>query len=109
MSQSLTKIYIHIVFSTKNRKPFISESVEQELFAYMASVLKAWESPALKIGGVSDHVHILCIQSKNVATSKLLEEVKKSSSKWIKTKGTRFSPISSGREVMLLFLLVRHM
>lgn len=91
MSQSLTKIYLHIVFSTKNRKSLIIESIQQELYAYMASVLKAMSSPALKIGGVSNHVHILCVLSKNIAISKLLEEVKKRSSKWIKTKGIKFS------------------
>lgn len=91
MSQSLTKIYLHIVFSTKNRKSLIIESIQQELYAYIASVLKAMSSPALKIGGVSNHVHILCVLSKNIAISKLLEEVKKRSSKWIKTKGIKFS------------------
>ena len=91
MSQSLTKIYLHIVFSTKNRTPLILDSVKPELFAYMASILKVLASPALKIGGVSNHVHILCIQSKNIATSKLLEEVKKRSSKWIKTKGEEYA------------------
>jgi REP element-mobilizing transposase RayT len=53
----------------------------------MAGVLKNLESPALIINSVTDHVHILCQLSKNVATCKLLEEVKKSSSKWMKEQG----------------------
>ena len=56
----------------------------------MAGTLRAINSPALIIGGISDHCHILTMQSKNIATCKLIEEVKKSSSKWIKTKGIEF-------------------
>ena len=86
MPQSLAKIYIHIVFGTKNRIPFIQDMIEKELYAYIAGVLRRIDSPAMKIGGYFDHIHILCLLSRKYAISKVVEEVKKSSSKWIKTK-----------------------
>ncbi len=85
MSQSLAKNLLHLVYSTKHRKPWIPEEVRNGLFAYQAGIFKAWESPALVIGGVEDHVHALFSLSKNQALKKIVEEVKKSSSKWMKT------------------------
>jgi putative transposase len=87
MPQSLAKILVHIVFSTKNRAPLIAEEIEKELFSYQAAILREHKSNALIINGTADHVHILCTLPRTIALSKLLEEVKKSSSKWIKTKG----------------------
>ena len=86
MPQSLAVNLIHLVFSTKNRKPLLVETVRPELFAYQAGVLEKWNSPALRIGGEADHVHILFRLSKNYPLSKVVEEVKKSSSKWMKTR-----------------------
>jgi REP element-mobilizing transposase RayT len=87
MPQSLANILIHAIWSTKGRRPLISDNVRAGLHGYMAGVLRNLESPALIINSVTDHVHILCQLSKNVATCKLLEEVKKSSSKWMKEQG----------------------
>ncbi|MEP6949248.1 MAG: IS200/IS605 family transposase [Ginsengibacter sp.] len=87
MSQSLVKNYIHVVFSTKHRQPLIHEPVEQELYAYLGSICKIFECHPIKIGGYTDHVHILCMLSKKMALMNLLEEVKSHSSKWMKTKG----------------------
>jgi REP element-mobilizing transposase RayT len=84
MSQSLANILIHAIWSTKERRPLISDDVRAELHGYMAGILKNLESTALSINSVSDHVHILCQLSKNLAACKMLEEVKKSSSKWMK-------------------------
>ncbi len=75
------------MFSTKYREPFIHEPVESELYAYMGSICKSLECHPIKIGGYTDHVHILCMLSKKIALMKLLEDVKSDSSKWIKTKG----------------------
>ena len=86
MSQSLSKIYIHLVFSTKGHQRLLEDPVRKELHSYMASILQNWQSPALTIGSVDDHVHILCMLSKNHPIKKIAEEVKKSSSKWLKTK-----------------------
>jgi len=90
MPQSLASILVHIVFSTKHRQPLIKPEVEKELFSYMAGIFRQYESPASTINGTDDHVHILCSLSRKMALSDLLEEVKKSSSKWIKTKGAAY-------------------
>lgn len=87
MPQSLANILIHIIWSTKERRPRISDAVRADLHGYMAGVLKKIESPALIINSVGDHVHVLCQLSKNLAACKLIEEVKKSSSKWMKEQG----------------------
>jgi len=90
MAQSLAKILVHIVFSTKGRKPFICSEIREELHAYLAGVLRNHDSPALLVNSVDDHVHILCRLSKNHALETIVEELKKSSSKWIKTKDESF-------------------
>lgn len=91
MPQSLTKIYIHQVFSTKYRQHILSPDIQPELYSYLGGICKNLECYPIKIGGYTDHVHILSVLSKKITLIKLLEEVKKSSSKWIKTKGERFA------------------
>ena len=91
MPQSLSPILIHLIFSTKNREPFLTPEIETELYPYMASILKAVKSPALIINGTSDHVHTLLSLSRVVTIADLVEEVKTESSKWIKTKGREFN------------------
>jgi len=60
MAQSLSKVYIHIIFSTKNRQDLLADGkVRKEMYAYLASILKEYDSPALLIDGTGDHVHIL--------------------------------------------------
>ena len=86
MGQSLVKNYIHIIFSTKYRQHLIKPDVEEELYAYLGGICNRLESPPIKIGGFTDHIHILCRLSKKIALAKLLEEVKSHSSKWMKTK-----------------------
>jgi REP element-mobilizing transposase RayT len=90
MSQSITQLYLHIVFSTKNHVPFLGTQIRSELFKYIGGILNNLECTSIKIGGVDDHIHILCRLSKKIAVVSLLEEIKKSSSKWIKTKGNEF-------------------
>jgi REP element-mobilizing transposase RayT len=91
MAQSLASLHIHLVFSTKNRETFLSENIRSDLHAYMATVLKNLGCPALLINSMEDHVHILFDLGRTVAISTAVEEVKKTSSKWIKTKGTSVS------------------
>lgn len=90
MSQSLSKLYTHIVFHTKNNQDLIKADVENELYAYLGGILKLNNCVPIKINGVEDHVHILCIMSKNIALADLLEELKRNSSRWIKTKGVNY-------------------
>ena len=87
MGQSLVKNYIHLIFSTKHRQPLIHPPVEEELHAYLGGICNRLESQSIKVGGYTDHIHVLCKLSKKIALMKLVEEVKSHSSKWIKTKG----------------------
>lgn len=90
MGQSLAKNLIHLIFSTKHRVPVLMSKIRAELNSYVAGALRDWESPAIEVNSVDDHVHLLFWLSKNHALKKIVEEVKKSSSKWIKSKGVQF-------------------
>jgi len=94
MSQSLAKIYVHIVFSTKQRTRFIKPDIEKELFAYMGSSIKLTDSIPVLINGSEDHIHILALLHKTISLSKMIEEVKKNSSRWIKTKNPIYRDFS---------------
>lgn len=91
MAQSLSKIYLHIVYSTKQRQPLIDRVIEAELYRYLGSICNSLGSLPIKIGGYADHVHILCTLSKKITSVKLLEDLKSHSSKWIKKKGQRYA------------------
>jgi len=90
MAQTLVSLFVHIIFSTKNRDPLITPEIETELFAYIGGILNNQESRLLAPGGTADHVHLLVSQSKNIALSALMKDVKKDSSSWIKTKDRGF-------------------
>ena len=90
MSQSLSKLYVHIIFHIKNKSCFIKEEDDRELYAYIGGVLKTSHSIPVQINGTEDHIHVLCIMSKNISLSELLEDIKRNSSRWIKTKGEHY-------------------
>jgi REP element-mobilizing transposase RayT len=83
-----------MIFSTKHRSPLIDENIEPELHAYMISVFTSCGSYVHKIGGVADHVHVLCTLPRTLSISDLFEKIKKTSSKWIKTKGSKYLKFS---------------
>ena len=91
MPQSLARLHVHLVFSTKNRERYITDGVREALHAYMASVLQNLGCAPVLINSVEDHVHILFDLSRTVSISQAVEDVKKSSSKWIKTQGPEFA------------------
>lgn len=89
MPQSLVQIYAHIVFSTKNREPFLQDPTFRErTHGYLTGICHGQECPSIQIGGVADHVHILCRLSKNLDVASLIRELKRDSSKWIKENNT---------------------
>ncbi len=90
MPQSLSSIHIHLVFSTKNRRPFITENIESELYVYMGGIFRNKGCPALIIGGDVDHAHMLFLLSRTSTVAELVEKVKSYSSRWIKDKGEEF-------------------
>jgi REP element-mobilizing transposase RayT len=71
MSQSLAKNYVHIVFSTKHREPTIIPEVAQELYAYIGGICSNLNCSPVIVGGYVDHMHILCMLSKNIALANL--------------------------------------
>ena len=87
MAQSLSKLYVHIVFHVKNDNVVIRPEDEKELYAYIGGVIKANESVPIIINGTENHLHVLTTMSKNLSLAKFVEEIKRNSSRWIKNKG----------------------
>ncbi len=86
MAQTLTSLLVHLVFSTKHRQRLITPEIEPDLFAYMGGIMRNNNSRLLTAGGTADHAHLLVSQSKNIALSELVMDVKKDSSSWLKTQ-----------------------
>ena len=85
MPQSLVQIYVHLVFSTKHRQPFLTDSIfRNRVHAYQSGILKNLDSPPIITGGVADHVHILCRLSKTGDVSSLIRDVKRDSTTFVK-------------------------
>lgn len=97
MSQSLSSLphslHIHLVFSTKNRRKFIDDAIRVSLHSYMAAVLNKRGCHPVMINSTEDHVHLFFNLSRAMSVSQAVEEVKKTSSKWIKTKITHTIPL----------------
>jgi REP element-mobilizing transposase RayT len=91
MAQTLTSCLIHFIFSTKNRDPLIAPEIEADLFAYIGGICRNLDSALLAANGMPDHVHLLISMDKKISLSDMMENVKKDSSKWIKTRGRQFS------------------
>ncbi|MBF0525244.1 MAG: transposase [Deltaproteobacteria bacterium] len=88
MSQSLTCLYVHVVFSTRKRQNFLYDEVLRgKMHAYLASVLGTYDSPPLIVGGMADHVHLLCRLSRKLPLAKVVGKTKRYSSKWAKAAG----------------------
>ena len=90
MAQSLSKVYVHIIFSTKHRQNLIDDNIKTSLFEYLGGICRGLECNPVQVGGHQNHVHILCLLSRKITQMKLLEELKKRSSKWVKTKGAPY-------------------
>ena len=90
MSQTLVKNLLHIIFSTKNRLPLITPDMEPQLFKYMTGIVRNLDCDLLTINGTADHVHLLINLSKNIALATFMENLKKDSSKQIKTQSPAF-------------------
>ena len=87
MPQSLAKILVHTVFSTKDRRPFLRDKLlRDELHRYLGGILTNLDCQPIIVGGVEDHVHLLCALSRTCDAAAMVKEVKRSSSVWLKTK-----------------------
>lgn len=87
MPQSLAQIYVHLVFSTKHREKTIPADLQTRLHAYLAGAMNDIGCPAVKIGGMPDHVHVLFRLSRTVTLSDAVKTAKVESSKWMKDEG----------------------
>ncbi|MDZ4655941.1 MAG: transposase [Bythopirellula sp.] len=90
MPQSLTKLYAHLIFSTKNRVPVLDIAIRPRVHAYLATLVREMDSPWVVVGGVADHVHILFDMGKMRAPVEFVEVAKRESSKFIKTLGPQY-------------------
>jgi putative transposase len=86
MSQTLTNLLYHIIFSTKNRENLISNKLREELYPYIGGIIKNEKGHLLSIGGMDNHIHLLTKFSPVNTVSYMLQHIKGSSSKWIHEK-----------------------
>ncbi len=115
MSQSLSQVYIHCVFSTKNRVPMISKGIQDDLHKYIVGTATNLGSFVNAIYANPDHIHILCTLPRTITIAELISKIKSSSSKWLKTKGIAnfswqggygaFSVSSSKLEIVKRYIL----
>ena len=92
MPQSLSAVYIHLVFSTKERRPFLRDKTTRDgLHAYLGGVSKTLECPPLIVGGVEDHVHLLCRFGRTMTQAEWVKEVKRVSNRWLKEQGREYA------------------
>ncbi|MCC6360854.1 MAG: IS200/IS605 family transposase [Phycisphaerales bacterium] len=91
MPQSLARVNIHLIFSTKHRRRILDDAVRDSLHRYMATVMANTKCPATLINSVEDHAHILFELGRTTAISEAVEEVKGSSPRWIKTQGPQYA------------------
>ncbi len=89
MAQTFVALYVHIIFSTKDRRALIETEIEPELFAYMGGIVKNNRPRLIAANGTTDHVHLLVSLHKNFNLPELIGDIKRDSSKWLKTKGCR--------------------
>ncbi|WP_050029132.1 IS200/IS605 family transposase [Verrucomicrobium sp. BvORR034] len=92
MPQSLSQNYVHLVFSTKDRKSFLQDTeLQKRVHAYVAGTCKNLDSPAIIVGGIADHVHILLQLARTKALSDVVRDIKRESTKWIREEAPRLS------------------
>jgi REP element-mobilizing transposase RayT len=91
MPQSLSQVILHIVFSTKDRRPWLDPAIQPRMHAYLATVCRDCDCQAYRVGGAADHVHIAARLARTVSQAELLEKIKKTSSAWIKSQGEQYA------------------
>jgi putative transposase len=87
MPQALAQVYLHIIFSTKNRQPLLHDpGIREEMHKYLAGTCNNLDCPTLQVGGIADHVHLLCRFGRSISIKDLIKGLKIESSKWVKGK-----------------------
>jgi REP element-mobilizing transposase RayT len=90
MPQSLSKIILHAIFSTRNREPWLDSDVRPRVHAYLATICRDLGTELVRVGGVADHVHIVATLPRTLSQAQFIEQIKKVSSKWIKAVDVRY-------------------
>lgn len=92
MPQSLSTVYIHLVFSTKERRAFLhDQAVRDALHAYLGGISRQLECPPIRIGGVEDHVHVLARLGRTITQAEWVKELKRVSNLWLKEQGREYA------------------
>ena len=116
MPQSLSNILIHLIWSTRDRRPCLDPSTRGKTHAFLAGVVRQCDCEAYRVGGPTDHVHLAVRLSRTVSVADLVEDAKAASSKWLKTQGPEFADFSwqlgygafsvgmSQKEALLLYI-----
>src|SRR5439155_23587907 len=99
MPQSLSRVIIHVIFSTKNREPWLDSTIRPRMHAYLATICRDLDGEALRVGGVADHVHILTTLPRTLSQAQMIEGIKKPSSKWIKSLEVRYRGFSGSADM----------
>lgn len=88
MAQSLSRIYLHIIFSTKDRYPYLTDlKLRSEVHSYLGGIAKSLGCQPVIVGGVEDHVHLLLCFSRNIEVANLVRDLKRRSSVWLHDRG----------------------
>jgi putative transposase len=88
MPQSLSAVYIHLIFSTKDRYPFLKdEELQKDLHAYLGGISRELDCPPIRVGGVEDHIHLLARFGREITQAEWIKELKRVSNIWLKTEG----------------------
>ena len=90
MPQSLSKVILHLIFSTRDREPWLDQAICPRMHAYLATICRDLGGDPFRVNGVSDHVHIVTTLPRTLSQAEMFEEIKKGSSKWIKTIDPRY-------------------
>ena len=91
MAQSLCKIYLHIIFHIKTTSPCILDDDLKRVHAYIGEIINDSKCMTIWVGGVGDHVHVLCLLGREVSIAQLVETIKRNSSRWIKSLSPNYS------------------
>jgi len=91
MSQSLAQILVHLVFSTKNREPWLDDGLRTDLHSYIGGIVDRFRGTLLRANSVADHIHLLILHPRTCAPADLVQEIKTGSAKWLKSKDGKYT------------------
>ena len=94
MPQSLSKVYLHLVFHIKTKSPRLLEDDLEKIHKYIGLLVNEAQCHTVRVGGTKDHVHILCLLSREKTIAQLVEDIKRNSSRWIKSIRDEYSLFS---------------